>query len=99
MALVKSSEHHDLVLIFASVSDRKKFLTKLETLLTGFQKTLEVSLVSRELLLQVAETKETREKRLETFFREAYALSFGLGEGETGSARQRRHSLARYSSS
>ena len=95
MALVKSDEHHDLVLIFASVADRKKFLTKLEALLSKFQKRLEVSLVSRELLLQVAETKETRERRLETFFREAYALSFGLEEGETGSARQRRHSLAR----
>ena len=95
MALVKSDEHHDLVLIFTSVGDRKKFLAKLESLLSGFQKTLEVSLVSRELLLQVAETKETREKRLETFFREAYALSFGLGEGEAGTARQRRHSLAR----
>ena len=95
MALVKSDEHHDLVLIFSSVGDRKKFLAKLECLLVDFEKCLEVSLVSRELLLQVAETKETREKRLETFFREAYALSFGLGEGETGSARLRRHSLAR----
>ncbi len=29
-------------------------------------------------MLAAAETKERREKRLEHFFREAYALTFGL---------------------
>ncbi len=40
------------------------------------------SQASRELLLAKAETKERRQKRLEHFFREAYALTFGLKPGE-----------------
>jgi len=92
MILVKSNESHDLVLIFESVADRKKFLTKLESLLGSFQKNLDVTSVSREMLLQNAETKETREKRLETFFREAYALSFGF-EKEDSPLRMRRQSI------
>lgn len=36
----------------------------------------------RELLLAKAETRERRQKRLEHFFREAYALTFGLKPGE-----------------
>ena len=37
---------------------------------------------SREILLAKAETRERRQKRLEHFFREAYALTFGLKPGE-----------------
>ena len=33
-------------------------------------------------MLANAETKERRKKRLEHFFREAYALTFGLKPGE-----------------
>lgn len=56
------SETHDLVLIFESGHERKKFLAKLESLLGGWQRSLEITTVSREMLLQHAETKETREK-------------------------------------
>lgn len=34
--------------------------------------------VHREIMLSKAETRERRQKRLEHFFREAYALTFGL---------------------
>ena len=37
---------------------------------------------NRELMLARAETRERRQKRLEHFFREAYALTFGLRPGE-----------------
>lgn len=36
----------------------------------------------RELMLAKAETRQRREKKLEHFFREAYALTFGLRPGE-----------------
>ena len=83
MVLVKSNETHDLVLIFQSTNDRKKFIIKLESLLTSFQRNVEIQNVSREMLLQNAETKETREKRLETFFREAYAIALGFGNEDS----------------
>ena len=92
MVLVKSNESHDLVLIFQSVNDRKKFITKLESFLSTFQRSLEVKKVSRENLLQNAETKETREKRLETFFREAYAMALGFGK-EDIPMKERRQSM------
>ena len=92
MVLVKSNETHDLVLIFQSTNDRKKFLSKLESLLTSFERTIEVQNVSREMLLLNAETKETREKRLETFFREAYAMALGFGD-EDSPIRARRQSI------
>ena len=92
MVLVKSNETHDLVLIFQSTNDRKKFMTKLESLLTSFQRTIDVQNVSREMLLLNAETKETREKRLETFFREAYAMALGFGD-EDSPLRARRQSI------
>ena len=92
MVLVKSNETHDLVLIFQSTNDRRKFIKKLEALLTSFQRTVELHNVSREMLLQNAETKETREKRLETFFREAYAMALGFGD-ENSPMRARRQSI------
>ena len=92
MVLVKSNETHDLVLIFQSTNDRKKFLAKLESLLTSFERTIEVHNASREMLLLNAETKETREKRLETFFREAYAMALGFGD-EDSPLRARRQSI------
>ena len=92
MVLVKSTETHDLVLIFQSTNDRKKFLAKLESFLTSFERTIELHNVSREMLLLHAETKETREKRLETFFREAYAMALGFGD-EDSPLRARRQSI------
>ena len=81
MLLINSPETHDLVLEFDNTSDRKRFLVKLEAFLAGFTKNLEVNAISKETLLVNAETKERREKRLEHFFREAYAITFGLKSG------------------
>ena len=50
--------------------------------LQGHKKNLQTVPVFREVMLANAETKERRRLRLEHFFREAYALTFGLKPGE-----------------
>lgn len=82
MVLIRSPRDHDLVLQFNNLSDRKRFLSKLESFLLNRRKTLEIIHTYREMMLANAETKEKRQKRLEHFFREAYALTFGLKPGE-----------------
>ncbi|RWS08349.1 dual oxidase-like protein, partial [Dinothrombium tinctorium] len=82
MVLIRSPRDHDLVLQFDNTSARKKFLSKLETFLLNRKKTLEIIHTYRDIMLANAETKEKRQKRLEHFFREAYALTFGLKPGE-----------------
>ncbi|CAG0912911.1 unnamed protein product, partial [Notodromas monacha] len=82
MVLIKSPNDYDLVLEFDSIHSRKKFLMKLEVFIKGFKKTTETKPTYREPMLASAETKERRQKRLEHFFREAYALTFGLKPGE-----------------
>ena len=82
MILIRVVKDHDLVLEFTFTSERKKFLGKLETFLQGHKKNLQTVPVFREVMLANAETKERRRLRLEHFFREAYALTFGLKPGE-----------------
>ena len=82
MLLVRVPRDYDLVLEFDSSASRKKFLNKLEHFLTGQKKHLEQVPTFRDQMLANAETRERREKRLEHFFREAYALTFGLKPGE-----------------
>lgn len=82
MVLIRAHKDHDLVLEFDSIHSRSKFVSKMEGFLRGYQKTLETSVTYREHMLANAETKERRQKRLEHFFREAYALTFGLKPGE-----------------
>jgi dual oxidase len=50
--------------------------------LQGHKKSLETVPCFRDHMLMNAETKEKRKLRLEHFFREAYALTFGLKPGE-----------------
>ena len=82
MALIRIPNDHDLVLEFGYMSERKKFLSKLEAFLQSYKKTMETVSVMRDSMLANAETKERRKMRLEHFFREAYALTFGLKPGE-----------------
>ncbi|XP_053211640.1 dual oxidase-like isoform X2 [Panonychus citri] len=82
MVLIRSARDHDLVLQFNNLSERKRFLSKLESFLLNRKKTLEIIHTYRDIMLANAETKEKRQKRLEHFFREAYALTFGLKPGE-----------------
>ncbi|XP_043219093.1 dual oxidase-like [Amphibalanus amphitrite] len=82
MCLVRVPNDHDVVLEFDNLNMRKRFLTKLEQFLNGHSKTMETVTTFKEQMLQNAETKERRQKRLEHFFREAYALTFGLKPGE-----------------
>jgi len=46
------------------------------------KKSMETVCIPRDTMLANAETKERRKMRLEHFFREAYALTFGLKPGE-----------------
>ena len=82
MMLIRVNKDHDLVLEFSSANERKKFLAKLENFLQSHKKNLETVPVFRDHMLANAETKERRKLRLEHFFREAYALTFGLKPGE-----------------
>ncbi len=82
MVLLRSPRDHDLVLQFDNIATRKKFLSKLEAFLLNHKKTLEIIHTYKDVMLANAETKEKRQKRLEHFFREAYALTFGLKPGE-----------------
>lgn len=82
MILIRSPRDHDLVLQFDNIAARKKFLSKLEGFLLNLKKTLEIIHTYKDVMLANAETKEKRQKRLEHFFREAYALTFGLKPGE-----------------
>ncbi|KAF6209306.1 hypothetical protein GE061_015053 [Apolygus lucorum] len=82
MVLVRIPRDHDLVLEFDALSARRKFLNKFDSFLTSQKKHLVVLQSNREAMLSKAETKERRQKRLEHFFREAYALTFGLKPGE-----------------
>ncbi|KAL1517076.1 hypothetical protein ABEB36_000887 [Hypothenemus hampei] len=80
--LIHIPRDHDLVLEFDSVGGKKKFMNKFELFLNSNKKNLLVTQVVREIMLAKAETKQRREKKLEHFFREAYALTFGLRPGE-----------------
>ena len=82
MMLIGVNNDHDLVLEFSNVNERKKMLTKLETFLQSYKKRLETVPTFRDEMLANAETKERRKARLDHFFREAYALTFGLKPGE-----------------
>ena len=82
MVLVRVPKDQDLVLEFDSETSRKKFLNKLEQLLKSHDKRLETFSALKEEMLAHAETNERRKKRLEHFFREAYAQTFGMKPGE-----------------
>ncbi|CAH0546400.1 unnamed protein product [Brassicogethes aeneus] len=82
MVLIHVPRDHDLVLELESVGAKKKFLNKLELFLTSHKKNLICNQMARELMLAKAETRQRRERKLEHFFREAYALTFGLRPGE-----------------
>lgn len=82
LLLLRVPRDHDLVLELDSIGSRKKFIAKLESFLTSHKKSLICTQTVREILLAKAETRERRQKRLEHFFREAYALTFGLRPGE-----------------
>lgn len=80
--LLRVPSDHDLVLELESNSARRKFVKKLEDFLLLHKKDMTFVEVPRDIMLAKAETRERRQKRLEHFFREAYALTFGLRPGE-----------------
>lgn len=78
MILIPTPRDHDLVLQFQNTGSQKKFLTKLEHFLLNQRKVLQIEHRTKSEMLANAETKEKRQKRLEHFFREAYAITFNL---------------------
>ncbi|XP_059617846.1 dual oxidase [Phlebotomus argentipes] len=80
--LLRVPNDHDLVLELESITQRRKFVKKLEDFLILHKKELAITEANRDIMLAKAETRERRQKRLEYFFREAYALTFGLKPGE-----------------
>lgn len=82
LVLLRIHNDHDLVLELESLGARRKFVKKLEDFLILHKKEMAINEQNRELMLAKAETRERRQKRLEHFFREAYALTFGLRPGE-----------------
>ncbi|CAD6230974.1 GSCOCT00006904001.3-RA-CDS [Cotesia congregata] len=82
LVLLRIPRDYDLVLELDSLNDRGKFISKLEALLGIHKKHLTIVHTNRDIMLAKAETKERRQKKLEQFFREAYALTFGLRPGE-----------------
>lgn len=82
LILLRIPRDYDLVLEFDSQNSCEKFLAKLDTFLTLHKKYLTIIKTNRDIMLAKAETKERRQKKLEQFFREAYALTFGLRPGE-----------------
>lgn len=82
LILIRIPRDHDLVLELDSIGSRKKFMNKMEMFLNANKKNLIPIQVVREIMLAKAETRERRQKKLEHFFREAYALTFGLRPGE-----------------
>ncbi|KAK0174536.1 hypothetical protein PV327_010296 [Microctonus hyperodae] len=90
LLLLRIPRDYDLVLELDSLHSRGKFISKLETFLTSHKKHITIVHINRDIMLAKAETKERRQKKLEQFFREAYALTFGLRPGERGRRRRRR---------
>lgn len=82
LALIRVPREHDLLLELDSLASRRKFLNKLESFLTAQKKNMSCVQSNRDHILAKAETRERRQKRLEHFFREAYAITFGLAPGE-----------------
>ena len=82
MVLIRGIKDHDLVLEFGSETFQNKFLNKLEQLLKRHGKRLQKVETVKHEIVETAETKERRQKKLENFFREAYAITFGLKPGE-----------------
>jgi len=84
LILIRVPRDHDLVLEFDTLAARRKFMSKLEAFLNSHKKRLISVHSPREFMLTNAETRERRQRRLEHFFREAYALTFGLKPDEKG---------------
>ncbi|XP_049777239.1 dual oxidase [Schistocerca cancellata] len=90
LVLVRVPHDHDLVLEFDTLAARRKFVSKLEAFLGSHKVRLVTVPGQRDAMLANAETRERRQRRLEHFFREAYALTFGLRPGE----KRRRSNMA-----
>ncbi|XP_013145053.1 PREDICTED: dual oxidase [Papilio polytes] len=82
LVLVRAPREHDLVLEMDSAASRRKFLLKLDTFLAQHKKAMNLTQGHRDQILASAETRERRQRKLEHFFREAYAITFGLAPGE-----------------
>ncbi|XP_014669047.1 PREDICTED: dual oxidase-like [Priapulus caudatus] len=78
VTLVRLPRDHDLVLLFSGERKRKVFLSHFNEYLKRQGKSMEVLQSELHRIYDTAETKDKRVKRLECFFREAYARAMGI---------------------
>lgn len=72
MVLLRIHKEHDLVLIFATILHRHRFINVLTTYLASHGKELVITPTTHQQIFATAETKEKRQRRLERFFKIAY---------------------------
>lgn len=78
MVLIRIPKDYDLVLLFDTLNNRRKFISRAEQYLQTLDKSLAVFPTEQDIVYQTAETKERRRRKLERFFRAAYAHAFGV---------------------
>uniref|UniRef100_A0A915J7Z2 NAD(P)H oxidase (H2O2-forming) n=1 Tax=Romanomermis culicivorax TaxID=13658 RepID=A0A915J7Z2_ROMCU len=76
--LIVVPNDYDVVLHFETEGQCAKFLVHTEQLMKTHGRNIRVSHTGTDALLKAAETRETRQKKLEHFFRDAYAQAFQL---------------------
>lgn len=79
LVFIRLPKDYDLVLVFDTLTNRSKFLLKLQAFLKALNKEMPIFVTDHDVVYQQAETKERRQKKLERFFREAYSQAFELG--------------------
>ncbi|XP_055335314.1 dual oxidase-like isoform X2 [Paramacrobiotus metropolitanus] len=86
MAMLHVHKEPDLVLIFESTDERRRFVNTVREYLKVCGKELVVTPTTAERIVATAETKEKRQRRLDHFFKIAYERAFGLDEVERSEA-------------
>uniref|UniRef100_A0AC35U9J2 NAD(P)H oxidase (H2O2-forming) n=1 Tax=Rhabditophanes sp. KR3021 TaxID=114890 RepID=A0AC35U9J2_9BILA len=74
--LISIPKNYDLVIRLHDDKDCRKFMKCIEDCLKKFDTPLIVQFRQNDALLESAETKEKRQRKLDKFFREAYSRSF-----------------------
>ena len=78
MLLIRFPETYDLVLEFENETQMSQFVGGVKKSVDDAASQVEVCRMTCEVILHQAETHETRQKKIEKFFKEAYAIAFGL---------------------
>ena len=74
MLLIKLPETYDLGLEFQTDSQTEQFLTGLKKIVES----VKVIKADANEVFDHAKTRETRQKKMDQFFKEAYSMTFGI---------------------